>query len=185
MNLVVAVVDGDDGLAKEKAVGHGAGMSRLGKTAYVGVLAHHLRGSGEYGRTFGSDSLDLNDGIVPDVDPQGSLDEIGSLAPGGNVKDKAVATIEPLNRWSDLQGRDDVMPQLCELEVLEKENPPRRSTRVGQMSSYRTGDGLIFQISVAYSTIVRSLENLPEHATLMIAFRHQASGILYNAASSW
>jgi len=96
-----------------------------------------------------------------------------------------VATIEPLNRWSDLQGRDDVMPQLCELEVLEKENPPRRSTRVGQMSSYRTGDGLIFQISVAYSTIVRSLENLPEHATLMIAFRHQASGILYNAASSW
>ena len=43
----------------------------------------------------------------------------------------------------------------------------------------------MFQISVAYSIIVRSLENLPEHATLMIALRDQASGILYSAASSW
>ena len=32
-----------------------------------------------------------------------------------------------------------------------------------------------FQISAAYSAIVRSLENFPEVATLMIAFRVQAS----------
>jgi hypothetical protein len=41
---------------------------------------------------------------------------------------------------------------------------------------YVTGDGFKFQISVAYSRIVRSLENVPEHATLMMAFLTHLSG---------
>jgi hypothetical protein len=39
-----------------------------------------------------------------------------------------------------------------------------------------TGDAFMFQIWSAYSWIVRSLENHPEHATLMMAFRDQVSG---------
>ena len=39
--------------------------------------------------------------------------------------------------------------------------------------AYETCDVFKFQISSAYSLIVRSLENLPEHATLNIAFRDQ------------
>jgi len=34
----------------------------------------------------------------------------------------------------------------------------------------------MFQICSAYSRIVRSLENQPEHATLMMALRDQVSG---------
>ena len=37
-------------------------------------------------------------------------------------------------------------------------------------ASYRTGHGLASQISAAYSTMVRSLENLPEAATFRMAF---------------
>src|SRR5262249_25579859 len=44
-----------------------------------------------------------------------------------------------------------------------------------------TGHGSACQISAAYSAMVRSLENLPEQATLRIAFRAQASGSAYNS----
>ena len=47
--------------------------------------------------------------------------------------------------------------------------------------SLRTGHGFAFQISLAYSAIVRSLENLPEPATFRIALRAQASGSAYSA----
>jgi len=51
---------------------------------------------------------------------------------------------------------------------------------------YRTGDGFKFQISRAYSMIVRSLENFPEQATLMMAFCAHPSGSAYSAArSAW
>src|SRR5579863_5911233 len=43
------------------------------------------------------------------------------------------------------------------------------------------GHGSAFQISAAYSAIVRSLENLPEAATLTIALRAQASGVRYSS----
>jgi len=43
---------------------------------------------------------------------------------------------------------------------------------------YGTGLGSAFQMCAAYSMMVRSLENLPERPTLMIAFRAQASGSL-------
>jgi hypothetical protein len=39
------------------------------------------------------------------------------------------------------------------------------------LSSYDTGHGFAFQMPVAYSAIVRSLENFPEPATFKIAFR--------------
>src|SRR5262245_60894368 len=42
-----------------------------------------------------------------------------------------------------------------------------------------TGYGLTCQISDAYSRIVRSLENLPEPATLRITLRAQAPGSAY------
>ena len=41
---------------------------------------------------------------------------------------------------------------------------------------YSTGQGTTFQISAAYSAIVRSLENFPDPATLAMALRVQASG---------
>ena len=41
---------------------------------------------------------------------------------------------------------------------------------------YGTGLGCVFQISAAYSRIVRSLEKRPEHATLMIAFSAHRAG---------
>jgi hypothetical protein len=40
---------------------------------------------------------------------------------------------------------------------------------------YVTTQGFAFQIPAAYSAIVRSLENLPDAATLRIAFRAQPS----------
>ncbi len=56
----------------------------------------------------------------------------------------------------------------------------------GHLCFYSTGQAFAFQISVAYSEIVRSLENLPELATLRIALRDQASGSAYRAPSrSW
>ena len=41
---------------------------------------------------------------------------------------------------------------------------------------YGTAQGFTFQISVAYSVMVRSLENLPDAATFRIAVRVHASG---------
>ena len=43
-----------------------------------------------------------------------------------------------------------------------------RSVRLGL---YYSGQGCACQMSLAYSVMVRSLENLPEPATLRIAFR--------------
>jgi hypothetical protein len=50
--------------------------------------------------------------------------------------------------------------------------------RVGMYSSvaYGTGHGFTFQMSLAYSPIVRSAENFPERATFKIALRAQPSG---------
>src|SRR5262249_722742 len=44
-------------------------------------------------------------------------------------------------------------------------------------------DGLGWQMSAAYSAIVRSLENFPELATFRMALRAQASGTAYSAQS--
>src|SRR5215472_880632 len=43
-----------------------------------------------------------------------------------------------------------------------------------------TGHGFTCQMSAAYSAIVRSLENLPEPATLRIALRAHAPGSAYS-----
>ena len=48
--------------------------------------------------------------------------------------------------------------------------------------SYGTGHGFAFQISAAYSAMVRSLENFPELATFKIALRAQASRSAYKFA---
>ena len=50
---------------------------------------------------------------------------------------------------------------------------------------YGTGHGFTFQMSAAYSAMVRSLENLPEPATFRIALRAQASGSAYSSPSRW
>jgi hypothetical protein len=50
---------------------------------------------------------------------------------------------------------------------------------------YGTGHGFTFQISVAYSVIVRSVENFPELATFKMVFRAQASGLLYKSSNRW
>ena len=48
---------------------------------------------------------------------------------------------------------------------------------------HATGHALTCQMSVAYSPIVRSLENFPELATFKMALRAQASGSAYSARS--
>src|SRR4029079_10947271 len=51
---------------------------------------------------------------------------------------------------------------------------------------YGTGHGFTFQISAAYSDMVRSLENFPELATLRMALCAQAFRSAYKAPScSW
>jgi len=65
---------------------------------------------------------------------------------------------------------------LCRTETLLTGHSAR--------STYCTGDGFKFQISFAYSVMVRSLENFPEQATLTMAFLAQPSGSTYNASSS-
>src|ERR1017187_1801384 len=44
------------------------------------------------------------------------------------------------------------------------------------------GHGCRFQISRAYSAMVRSLENRPEPATFRMALRAQSSGLAYSAS---
>ena len=54
--------------------------------------------------------------------------------------------------------------------------PDRRDDgQVALEAHQRTGEGFRLQISSAYSAMVRSLENLPLRATLMIALRVHAS----------
>ena len=50
---------------------------------------------------------------------------------------------------------------------------------------YGTGHGSTFQMSAAYSAMVRSLENFPDPATFRIAWRAHPSGSAYNAHRRW
>ena len=55
-------------------------------------------------------------------------------------------------------------------------SPPQPTRALFQRNTpYPTGHGFAFQISAAYCAMVRSLENLPEPATLRMALRAQAS----------
>jgi len=68
---------------------------------------------------------------------------------------------------------------------LKQRSPnPLRARRSGPKSIYCTGDGFKFQMSFAYSVMVRSLENFPERATFMMALLSHASGSAYNVANS-
>ena len=48
-----------------------------------------------------------------------------------------------------------------------------------------TGQGLAFQISAAYSAMVRSLENFPQLATFTMALRTHAPDSAYNSSNLW
>src|SRR5215471_2356407 len=50
---------------------------------------------------------------------------------------------------------------------------------------YETGHAFAFQMSVAYSAIVRSLENFPEVATFEIALRDHSVDSAYSSHSCW
>src|SRR6266480_3507009 len=50
---------------------------------------------------------------------------------------------------------------------------------------YETGHAFAFQMSAAYSAIVRSLENFPEVATFKIALRDHSAGSAYSSHSCW
>src|SRR5690349_19498284 len=50
---------------------------------------------------------------------------------------------------------------------------------------YETGHAFAFQMSVAYSAIVRSLENFPEVATFKIALRDHSAGSAYSSQNCW
>ena len=61
-------------------------------------------------------------------------------------------------------------------------HPDRPFFKADPFAPYGTGHGSTFQMSAAYSAIVRSLENLPEQATLRSARRDQASGSTKSAS---
>src|SRR3989441_12963211 len=50
---------------------------------------------------------------------------------------------------------------------------------------HSTGHRFAFQMSAAYSALVRSLENFPEPATFKIALRAHPSKSAYNSTSRW
>ena len=72
-----------------------------------------------------------------------------------------------------------------DLEAADRRVVPRRRGEAGddrlpreradRGHGYVTIQGFAFQIPAAYSAIVRSLENLPDAATLRMAFRAQPS----------
>ena len=97
LDLVVPIVDGQDCGAEEKAAGLGASVGGHGKSVHVCVAPHHVWSSGEEGRTSGGNSLDLDDGTVCGVDPEGSLDHIGSFLPGGHGHGETVSAVELLH----------------------------------------------------------------------------------------
>src|SRR5262249_25574648 len=61
------------------------------------------------------------------------------------------------------------------IEVASQEFARRRPVKAVH-APYETGQGLACQMPVAYSAMVRSLENLPELATLAITLLVQRSG---------
>src|SRR5262249_36509003 len=79
---------------------------------------------------------------------------------------------------------------VLQLESVQVDQDRRRGRLAGQWGdrpgfshivehsrlSYNTGHGVTRQMSAAYSEMLRSLENLPELATLRIALRAHASG---------
>ncbi len=67
---------------------------------------------------------------------------------------------------------------------VRKRRQNRWLANVSSTTPVYTGERFRFQISLAYSVIVRSLENFPEYATLRMAFLAQASESWYRAASS-
>lgn len=78
-------------------------------------------------------------------------------------------------RYSLLQSRE-----------LDEHLLPSRwaGERLARLPTYGTGQGFACQISAAYCAIVRSLENLPEPATLRIALRAHALRSVYSAQSA-
>lgn len=55
------------------------------------------------------------------------------------------------------------------------ESHPGKARHARSVTSYDTAHGRTFQISLAYSAMVRSLENFPDPATFRMAFAAQAS----------
>src|SRR5271157_3147037 len=96
LDVVIRIIDGDDSLAKEKAVGYSSGMGGHGKAVYVDVLAHHLRGTRPDRRALGRHALNLNKGFVYGIYPHGTHNEIGSLVSWCNVQNEAFPTVQQL-----------------------------------------------------------------------------------------
>jgi len=59
---------------------------------------------------------------------------------------------------------------------IDQDVSRRRLAGQRRDSRYSTGHGFAFQMSDAYSAMVRSLENFPEWAMFRIALRAHASG---------
>lgn len=92
--------------------------------------------------------------------------------------------IRPLGQPAGLSSRTSVRGgrPLARASRHEERSSSRHSFTL-TMSRYDTGHGSTFQMSVAYSLIVRSLENLPELAIFRIALRAQSSDWAYSSTS--
>ena len=96
LDLVIAVVDGEDGAPEERAVRFGSGVGCHCESIHARVLAHHFRGAGEHGGAAGGDTVDLGDGTVFCIDPQRSIEHVGGLALRCDVECEAFVAIHVL-----------------------------------------------------------------------------------------
>src|SRR5687768_16441101 len=99
----------------------------------------------------------------------------------GNRPDgmKIVATPSSLHRGGATRPAAEQLPAMWG----SKKKQMRTTTVATIAALYVIGQGVTPHISAAYWAIVRSLENLPEAATLRIALRDHACGSAYNASS--
>src|SRR5690606_19379201 len=61
----------------------------------------------------------------------------------------------------------------------------RRTGSSGTHGAHGTGHGAASQISLAYSAMVRSLENFPDAATFRMAVSAQPAGSVYRSIIRW
>ena len=86
-----------------------------------------------------------------------------------------------------VRGRGEERPRIPFCHGLGHQKSPRRREAFvggGEGMPYSTGQGMMCQISLAYSAMVRSVLNLPELAMFIRHMRDQRAGSSYTLAIS-
>src|SRR4029077_718221 len=107
---------------------------------------------------------------------------------GTKVTKGLLFLIVKLRAFRLLPGKDrsfSFAPLLVATPSRSRFSSARKTVASFAGTRYCNGHGLAFQISAAYSAMVRSLENLPEPATFKMALRDQPSVSAYNSQRRW